>query len=50
VLGFVDCLVARHRSLAFRLSVAALLISAATLCLGIAIALAGWQTITFPRR
>ena len=46
VLGFVDWTIARRRSLDFRLSLAAIFLSAATLALDIAIALLGLQTIT----
>ncbi|HMF17963.1 MAG TPA: hypothetical protein VKE98_12190 [Gemmataceae bacterium] len=44
--GFVDWVSARRRSLDFRLSIAGMLISAATLALDIIIALNGWQLLT----
>ena len=47
VFGFVDCTVARRRSLDFRLSLIAMLLSIAVLILDTVIAVLGMQTITF---
>ena len=48
--GFVDWTNARKRSLDFRLSIAALLISATTLAFDLVIAWLGLQTLTFGGR
>jgi hypothetical protein len=45
--GFIDWTIARRRSLDFRLSIVAMLLSAATLGLDIVIAILGIQTVTF---
>ena len=47
MLGIADGAIARRRSLNFRLSIVAIVIAAATLCLDIVIALKGLQTVTF---
>jgi hypothetical protein len=47
VFSFVDWTMARRRSLDFRLSIIALLVSVASLTLDIVIALLGLQTVTF---
>jgi hypothetical protein len=47
VLGLVDWMMARRRSLDFRLSIVAVLVALAALALGIFIGLAGLQTVTF---
>ena len=45
--GFVDCMMAQRRSLDYRLSIFAMLLSAVALFLGIVIAYFGMQTVTF---
>jgi hypothetical protein len=45
--GLIDGMMARRRSLDFRMSIVAIVLSAATLALGIVIALLGLQTVTF---
>jgi hypothetical protein len=47
VFGFIDCTTARRRSLDYRLSIAAILLSAATLILNAVIAYLGLQLLTF---
>ncbi len=47
IFGLVDSFSARRRSLDYRLSIVGLVISVATLALGIVIAALGLQTVTF---
>jgi hypothetical protein len=47
VFGFIDCTAARRRSLDYRLSIAAILLSVATLILNVVIAYLGLQLLTF---
>jgi hypothetical protein len=47
VFGFVDWTMARKRSLDYRLSIVAILLSAAALALDIVVAYLGLQTVTF---
>ena len=47
MLGFVDGMMARRRSLDFRLSIIASVLSVAALALDIVIATLGLQTVTF---
>ncbi len=47
LLGFIDWTLARRRSLDFRLSIVAIVLSLATLSLDIVIAVLGLQTVTF---
>jgi hypothetical protein len=47
LLGFFDWTMARRRSLDYRLSIVAILLSAAALALDIVIAVLGLQTVTF---
>jgi uncharacterized membrane protein len=50
ILGFVDWNRARKHSLDNRLSIAAMIISLATLVLCIVVMAMGWQSVTFGRR
>lgn len=47
VLGFVDCTMVRRRSLDYRLSIVAMLVSVAALALDLVIAYLGLQSVTF---
>ncbi|HVS39342.1 MAG TPA: hypothetical protein VMS17_27540 [Gemmataceae bacterium] len=47
VLGFVDAVIARRRSLSFRLAIVGIVVSAAALALDMVVAALGMQTVTF---